>query len=76
MADQSGRFPSSHNGKASYMMMCWICGKAVDLETCNIDEHGRGVHENCYVAKMALENGAHTSKETGLKRTAYRTSKL
>ena len=33
---------------------CWICGNAVDLETCNIDEHGMAVHEDCYFAKVAV----------------------
>ena len=34
---------------------CWICGKAVKLEDCKVDEHGLGVHEDCYVARIALE---------------------
>ncbi len=34
--------------------MCWICGKAVDLESCVIDEHGLAVHEICYTTKTAL----------------------
>jgi len=33
---------------------CWICGKAVKLEDCKVDEHGLPVHEDCYVAKLAL----------------------
>ena len=35
--------------------MCWICGRAVHLDTCKTDEHGSAVHEQCYVAKIALE---------------------
>jgi hypothetical protein len=35
--------------------ICWICGKAVPLEECKVDEHGLAVHEKCYVAKLALE---------------------
>ncbi len=35
--------------------LCWICGKAVRLEDCKVDEHGLAVHENCYVAKVLLE---------------------
>jgi hypothetical protein len=31
--------------------MCWICGKAVDLNNCKTDERGRRVHESCYVAR-------------------------
>ena len=34
---------------------CWICGKAVPLETCKTDEHGNPVHERCYAAKLALD---------------------
>ena len=34
--------------------MCWICGRAVSLESCKIDELGNAVHEMCYVAKVAL----------------------
>jgi len=37
--------------------ICWICGNRVSLERCKIDEHGRAVHEDCYVAKIALQNG-------------------
>jgi ribosome-binding protein aMBF1 (putative translation factor) len=33
---------------------CWLCGKAVKLEDCKIDEHGLAVHEDCYVVRVAL----------------------
>ena len=33
---------------------CWICGRAVCLETCKTDEAGCAVHEECYVAKIAF----------------------
>jgi len=33
---------------------CWICGNEVDLKTCNIDEHGMAVHEDCYCVKVAF----------------------
>ena len=36
--------------------LCWICGKAVNIDTCKTDEHGRAVHEACYAVRMALEN--------------------
>ncbi len=36
---------------------CWICGAAVSLEKCKIDEHGRAVHEQCYLAKIHLQSG-------------------
>jgi hypothetical protein len=34
---------------------CWICGRAVSLEECKIDEHGLAVHERCCVARLARE---------------------
>lgn len=37
---------------ASLARMCWICGTAVSLEDCKIDEHGNVVHGKCYAAKM------------------------
>jgi hypothetical protein len=36
---------------------CWICGRAVSLGNCQIDENGLAMHESCYVAKVALEKG-------------------
>jgi hypothetical protein len=36
---------------------CWICGNKVSLEKCKIDEHGQPVHEDCYIAKIAFQNG-------------------
>jgi hypothetical protein len=33
-------------------LACWICGKAVNLNTCKTDEHGLTVHEECYVARI------------------------
>jgi len=42
---------------------CWICGTPVPLEDCKIDEQGRAVHENCYVARVIPEN-PQTSPES------------
>jgi len=39
------------------VQFCWICGHAVDLNTCKTDEYGKAVHEPCYAAKIKL-NGA------------------
>ena len=36
---------------------CWICGRAVSLGNSKIDENHLAVHESCYAAKMALEEG-------------------
>jgi hypothetical protein len=50
--------------------MCWICGKTVELEDCKIDEHGLAVHEDCYVAKILLEQnrGQNTLRSGGTHR--------
>jgi hypothetical protein len=34
---------------------CWICGKEVSLRNCKVDERGRAVHEECYIARTKLE---------------------
>lgn len=39
-------------GIKSLPRTCWICGKAVKLENCKVDEYGLPVHEDCYVAKL------------------------
>jgi len=28
---------------------CWFCAGPIPLETSNTDEHGRAVHQECYV---------------------------
>jgi hypothetical protein len=42
---------------------CWICGKPVALENCKVDEHGLPVHEECYVARVALNSVRPQSNE-------------
>jgi len=37
--------------------LCWLCGEALDLRTCKVDEYGEPVHEACYTARLALESG-------------------
>jgi len=43
-----------HTSQCKHPYFCWICGSALDLETCNSDEQGIAVHENCYFLKVAL----------------------
>jgi len=31
-------------------LVCRICSSSIPLETSNTDEHGRAVHEECYVS--------------------------
>ena len=38
----------------NHLYCCWICGNEVDLKTCNIDENGMAVHEDCYFVKVAF----------------------
>jgi hypothetical protein len=35
---------------------CSICNKLVDLENTKTDDHGKAVHEECYVLREALKN--------------------
>jgi len=37
---------------------CWICGRGVSLEISKTDEHGKAVHEECYVVRVALEKAS------------------
>ena len=36
-------------------VLCWLCGKTVELENCKTDERGRPVHEECYVAGLRTD---------------------
>jgi hypothetical protein len=39
----------------SLLLPCWVCGGSVNLEDSKTDEHGRAVHENCYVWTVILK---------------------
>jgi hypothetical protein len=39
---------------APIVTTCAICHKPAPLETAKTDEHGRIIHEECYVFKMQL----------------------
>jgi hypothetical protein len=41
---------------------CWICGKDVSLEHCQIDEHGLSVHRSCHEKRMLLKAAALQSE--------------
>jgi hypothetical protein len=45
---------------------CSICNSPVSLETCNTDERGSPVHEECYVRKtisrLRTDNGVHVGE--------------
>jgi hypothetical protein len=36
---------------------CGVCGDPVNLENCRTDEHGKAVHQNCYIAGILQETG-------------------
>lgn len=35
---------------------CWICNEVVSINGCKFDEHGRPVHEQCCVTRLAPQN--------------------
>jgi hypothetical protein len=47
-------------------LVCCICNSPVSLETCNTDERGGAVHEECYVretiSKLRTGNAVHIRK--------------
>ena len=46
-----------------HIRKCWICGRSVSVRESKIDENGFAVHEQCYVAKLALEEGSSQVSE-------------
>jgi hypothetical protein len=44
----------------SYELACAICKEPVNLEESKTDEHGRAVHENCYI--WTVKKSKDTSK--------------
>jgi hypothetical protein len=36
-------------------LRCFVCGGSVKLEDSKTDEHGRAIHENCYVWTVVLK---------------------
>ena len=48
----------SHQFRQS--VVCSICSVPLPLETSRTDEHGKGVHEQCYVRKTTFYTCART----------------
>jgi hypothetical protein len=48
------------------MPKCFICKKHLNLATCVKDEHGRPVHEGCYLRK--LDGIEQAKKEKSVKK--------
>ncbi len=38
-----------------WVPLCVLCSRPVRLETCNTDERGKFVHEQCYFRKIKLK---------------------
>ncbi len=48
-----------------FIPTCWICDKPITLENCKIDEYGKGVHAECYAAKVAHPNDKSEGEKGG-----------
>ena len=43
--------------------LCPICNLTVSLERAKTDEHGRAIHEECYLLKVKLEGATGSDPE-------------
>jgi hypothetical protein len=50
--------PKTTRQTAIVPTLCRICGKAVLLENCKIDEEGVAVHARCYCEKVSRNNAS------------------
>ncbi|MGC2449377.1 MAG: hypothetical protein WA477_17135 [Candidatus Sulfotelmatobacter sp.] len=56
---------TAHDGSgaaSSPSFICPICHLAVPIEAAKVDEHGRAVHEECYLIALKLKH--ETSEKT------------
>jgi hypothetical protein len=44
-------------------LICSICCKPVAVQTSKTDEHGRAIHEECYVLKLQLLHASEPSRK-------------
>jgi hypothetical protein len=47
---------------------CSICNQPVDLETAKTDDHGKAVHEQCYLLRHALKNATQPTEQQPISR--------
>jgi hypothetical protein len=40
---------------SSSLPTCCLCDRPIEIEHSKTDEYGRAIHEQCYVARLALE---------------------
>jgi hypothetical protein len=45
-----------------FLPRCVVCNESVNLKESNTDEHGRAVHEDCYVSTVVLEKSPETQR--------------
>jgi hypothetical protein len=47
--------------RASFLL-CPVCNKPVSLESAKTDEHGRAIHEDCYVLALRLKQATNDTQ--------------
>jgi hypothetical protein len=50
----------------NWLPQCAICKESVTLEESKTDEHGRAVHENCYIWTVELKKAPRRIVRTGV----------
>ena len=48
---------------AELEIYCSICNEPVDLKTTKTDDHGKAVHEDCYIMMHSRTNATHMLTE-------------
>jgi hypothetical protein len=49
--------------------VCSICNRPVKLETSRTDEHGKAVHEGCYLLKVKVKRTTTAPKSLPVRRS-------
>jgi hypothetical protein len=48
-----------------FQLLCPICDGSVSLESANTDEHGKAIHEDCYLLKVKLRSASRVDNGRG-----------
>jgi len=48
--------PIGSGPASSPSLICPICHRAVAIEAAKVDEHGRAIHEECYLIALKLKH--------------------
>ena len=51
---QMARHPANDEHSLQQILVCWICGKRIKPEECQLDEQGLAVHPSCLNTRIAL----------------------